>query len=135
MFTLTLALPPSPERTLTFTSAFRGNGVARACGLKRPRCLFHMGLRSLKNRKVLARGVTAKVAVALSSPSSYPFLLPALGPGSYKEDHLPYQTCHEARGLSESLQRHLAWTLLFQGCQVCSGKAGLPSLNRGQACA
>lgn len=36
MFTLTLAPFPSPERTLTFTSAFRCNGMARVCSLKRP---------------------------------------------------------------------------------------------------
>lgn len=52
MFALTLAPSPSPGTTLTFISAFRGNGVARACGLERPQCLFCMGSHRLKNRKV-----------------------------------------------------------------------------------
>lgn len=56
VFTLTLALGPPPERTRTFTSAFRCNGVAGACGLKRPQCLFHMGFYSLKIGKCLQEG-------------------------------------------------------------------------------
>lgn len=84
--TLPLAPSPSPESTLTFTSAVRRRGgVAKAFSLKRPHCLFYI----LKNRKGLAgrRGSQPRwfhsvwIGVALSSPSHlFPFLSPSFIP-------------------------------------------------------
>lgn len=77
VFTLTLALCPSPERTHTFTSAFRCNGVAGACGLKRPQCLFHMDFYS-SNQELACKRVTAEATVGLSTLHPLPF---SYGPG------------------------------------------------------
>lgn len=49
---------------------------------------FH-GLK--KQESACKRGVTAEVAMALSIPLSFSFLMPILGPKSHEEDHLAKQ--------------------------------------------
>lgn len=119
VFTLTLALCPCPEGTLSQRP--QCNGTARACGLEGPQCLFHKGFYSLKSREVLAGGVTAEVSATVHP--SILFLIPAWGPG-HEEDRPPCRTGQEP-GAFLSLRAPGLETAL-QACRCAGSKQKSP---------